>query len=224
MNQVTNKSAKSLVFRLRYFILFFIIFYLVGFIGILFNRSRPTFTMLTPFAILLSLVAFLLFHESRISLRLIAGLLSIYFLGFFVEVIGVNTGWIFGHYQYGSGLGIKIFNTPLFIGLNWVMLIYASSALLYNLHIHPILKIIFSSSFMVIYDFILEQIAPKMDMWSWKDSRVPLQNYLAWFFIAIVFHSIFLIFRIDTRNKLAPIIFAIQTLFFFTLSIYFYFT
>jgi putative membrane protein len=220
----TNKKEKSQVFSFRNVSLFFIIFYLVGFLGILFPQTRPLFIWLTPFAIVLSLIAFLLFHESKISIKLIVALLLIYFLGYFIEIVGVNTGSIFGHYRYSSGLGIKVWNTPLFIGLNWVMLIYASSSVLSNTTIHPVFKTIISSSFMLIYDLILEQIAPKMDMWYWKDNCVPLQNYIAWFIIAIAFHSIFQLFGISTKNKMAPIIFSIQTVFFFSLTIYFYLT
>jgi putative membrane protein len=168
MGLITNKKEKSLVFSFRNTTIFFIIFYLVGFLGILFVQTRPIFIWLTPFAIILSLLAFLIFHEPKINLKLVFALLLIYFLGYFIEVIGVNSGLIFGHYQYGAGLGTKILNTPLFIGLNWVMLIYASSSLLNSILIHPVLKVIFSSSIMVVYDLIIEQIAPKMDMWYWN--------------------------------------------------------
>jgi len=218
---VTNKNARIRIFNFKNVSIFFIIFYLVGFLGILFNHSRPLFIKLIPFAIILSLLAILLFHELKFSLKLMLTLLSIYFPGYFIEVIGVNTGMIFGNYLYGAGLGLKIWNTPLFIGLNWAMLIYASAAILYNYQIHPFLKIIYSSLFLVVYDLILEQIAPKMDMWYWKDNRIPIQNYVAWFLIALAFHSIFRLFGISAKNKMAPIIFGIQTLFFFSLAIYF---
>ena len=35
------------------------------------------------------------------------------FLGFAIEVLGVATGWLFGDYSYGSGLGPKALEVPL---------------------------------------------------------------------------------------------------------------
>ena len=223
INLTKNNNGKTQMFNFKNVWMFYIIFYLVGFLGILFSQSRPFFIRLIPFAIILSLLAILLFHESKINSKLILTLILIYLLGYFIEVIGVNTGVIFGNYQYSSGLGIKIWNTPLFIGLNWVMLIYASAAILNNYQIHLFLKIIFSSLFLVVYDLILEQIAPDMEMWYWKDNRIPLQNYVAWFLIALAFQCVFVLFGNSAKNKMAPIIFSIQTLFFFSLAIYFNF-
>ena len=39
------------------------------------------------------------------------------------EAIGVNTGLLFGTYEYGANLGFKIFGVPLIIGVNWTVLI-----------------------------------------------------------------------------------------------------
>jgi putative membrane protein len=222
MYPVENKKKRSMVFSFKNVSIFFMIFYLVGFLGILHTVTRPLFIWLTPFAIVMSLTAFLMFHEPKIDAKLILSLLTIYFLGYFIEVIGVRTGLIFGHYSYSSGLGIKVLDTPLFIGLNWVMLIYASSAVFTKTHIHPLLKILFASALMVLYDLILEQIAPKMDMWYWKDNVIPVQNYIAWFLIAIIFHSIFRLFGIGTNNKMATVIFGIQSFFFISLTAFFY--
>ena len=50
----------------------------------------------------------------------------IFLLGFVVEVVGVQTGLIFGSYSYGATLGVKLFDTPLLIGLNWIFVSYSS--------------------------------------------------------------------------------------------------
>jgi putative membrane protein len=42
--------------------------------------------------------------------------------GFFIEAIGVNTGLIFGNYVYKTTLGWKFLETPLIIGVNWILL------------------------------------------------------------------------------------------------------
>ena len=54
-------------------------------------------------------------------------MIAIACLGFFIEVIGVKTGFIFGSYYYGAAMGIKILAVPLLIGLNWSILVYSTS-------------------------------------------------------------------------------------------------
>ena len=70
---------------------------------------------------------------------------------------------------------------------------------------------------MVVYDIVLEQVAPKIDMWKWDNDFIPLQNYLAWFFIAIAFHSFIKILKVNTENALARLILICQFLFFLIL-------
>jgi len=199
---------------------FFIVFYLFGLAGIIIPVSQQFFLRLTPLALVLSIAAILIFHEEGINYKILLPFIMVYLLAFFIEVAGVNTGLVFGYYQYGNGLGPKIFNTPLFIGFNWVMLIYSSSSIVNIFHLPVIIKTGIASFLMVLYDFLLEKVAPAMDLWYWNDNRIPFQNYLAWFLVALVFHYIFVLCRIKTKNKIAPSIFFIQFIFFFTLAIY----
>lgn len=201
---------------------FFVIFYLVGIVGMLLPFSFSLFVKLIPLALLLSSVALAFFHVSfNIKTLVIFGL--IYLIGFFIEVAGVNSGVIFGYYTYGDSLGIKAFNTPLLIGLNWLLLVYITASIFENKNWHPAFKIILSSSMMLAYDLIIEQIAPQLQMWFWQTDQVPLKNYFAWFFIALFFHILIKIFGINTTNKLAPVILICQILFFLILLIAFKF-
>jgi putative membrane protein len=198
---------------------FFVLFYLVGIIGLSLPLTFPLFLKLVPFALILSLFALVLFHRARFDGKTIAVFSGIILAGILVEAIGVNTGIIFGRYEYGNSLGLKIFNTPILIGINWFLLVYTSSSVLEQFKFHVALKIVVASIFMLVYDVVLEQLAPKMDMWLWENDRVPLQNYLAWFLIALVFHSVLKFFKIDTKNKIALVILLCQFLFFLILLV-----
>jgi putative membrane protein len=217
----SNSKASFFVRQIKYVKMFFAIFYSVGIAGIAFPYSREFFLMLIPFAILLSLNGVLFFYEGKVNSKSILVLLTIYFLGFFVEVIGVNTGYIFGNYSYGQGLGIKLFSTPLLIGLNWAFLVYCTASIVDQIKTPTIIKIIAASGLMVIYDIVLEQIAPKIDMWKWENSTIPIQNYISWFLIAIVFHTLVKISKIKLKNKMAALIFIYQAAFFIILLLFF---
>lgn len=202
---------------------FFISFYAIGLAGMVLPFSFPLFLKLIPLALLLSFFAIFLFHEQKIDLKTTVVFVIIFLAGFFVEVIGVNTGTIFGEYWYGKGLGLKLFNTPLMMGINWVLMIYLSSSLVTRLNLKPILSVFLASASMIIYDLVIEQVAPVFDMWSWTGNSVPIQNYIAWFLIAVVFHSLVKLFNINTRNFLAPLIYICQFLFFLILLLFFKF-
>ena len=221
MKYFFNRILYSTLIQKRSAVIFFIIFYTVGFIGIILPASRQFFIQLTPLTLLLSLFGLFLFHNARIDFKTITVFLIIGITGFAIEVAGVNSGLIFGEYTYGNTLGIKAFNTPLMIGVNWIILVYASFSLVLPLPVHPGLKILTASTIMVLYDIILERIAPALDMWHWEGGPIPHQNYLAWLIIAILFHSFLHWMGIRTGSKIALLILLCQTVFFLLLIFFF---
>ncbi|HOU02554.1 MAG TPA: carotenoid biosynthesis protein [Bacteroidales bacterium] len=199
---------------------FIITLYVVGIIGIAIPFTRGFFVFLTPYILLISLLILIAFHTKHDTKTLLV-FLSIFLLSFFIEVAGVNTGIVFGNYSYGKGLGIKLFNTPLIIGLNWVLLVYCTSAVFERTHLAVPLKIAGASLSMVIYDIVMEQVAPFMDMWSFGVGRIPLKNYLVWFTLALLFHTVLKIAGIRISNKFAPLLFYCQFIFLLILALYF---
>ncbi|MCK3684136.1 carotenoid biosynthesis protein [Maribellus sp. YY47] len=200
------------------FVVFFFVFYTVGIIGLSMAATRPLFIGLTPLALLLSSFAVMLFHrDHRLKVWLIFVL--IYLLGLSVEMTGVQSGLIFGNYKYGNGLGWKVFETPLIIGLNWLLLVYAATSLSSRLKIARIFQVLIAAFILLAYDLILEQIAPKLDMWSWDNDIIPLQNYLAWFALAFAFSVLLVYSKTQVNNKLAPVVLLCQFLFFVVLNL-----
>lgn len=197
-----------------------LIFYAVGIAGMVYEPSRPLFISLIPFALLLSTFLLIINHKGTKNKRILFVSTILYLSGFFVEVLGVNTGLIFGDYSYGSGLGWKVFNTPLMIGLNWVLLIYTSASFLQSLGWKKPAVIMGGASMMLIYDLILEQVAPVMDMWTWSEANVPVQNYISWWLIAALMHLLVASNQLKLKNKLALPVFLIQFIFFILIFIF----
>lgn len=201
-------------------ILIVILFYCVGFLGLEFTVTQPVFLALIPFALLLSFVAILLSHHSQRFNVEFAVLLLIFLLGYFIELAGVNTHMIFGNYLYGNGLGIKFFGTPLLIGINWVMVVYCSASVSEWIGGPRVFQILLAASLMVLYDFVLEHIAPVLDMWKWEGNMIPFQNYMAWFTIAIAFQGLLKWMKVSRINPIAAAIFICQFLFFVLILIF----
>jgi uncharacterized membrane protein len=221
MNLIIKNTVGYLFRKDREVRRFFIIFYIIGAAGISLPFSRDLFIYITPVALLISFAAVMFYHQPGIDTRTFVVFAVIYLAGLITEIAGVHTGFIFGNYSYGKSLGPKIFGTPLIIGINWLLLIYSANVIACRLPVLNILKILFASTLMVVCDLVMEQVAPELKMWNFKNDIVPLRNYFSWFIISLLFSSIFYLAGIKPVNKIAPLIFYCQVLFFSVLYIFF---
>ncbi len=112
-------------------------------------------------------------------------------IGYFIEVLGVNTGVIFGNYQYGDDLGFKILATPPMIGFNWFLLTYCVNDQVKRWQLSFIWHVLLAALLVVAIDIIIEPNAIKLGMWIWENDQVPLQNYIAWFAVSLLISAIY---------------------------------
>lgn len=196
------------------------VLYLVGILGILLP-IHPDFILLTPLNLLVS-VSLVLLHHRQWSRKTIIYLLVAYTAGFGSELFGVQTGLLFGDYEYGRVLGPKIWGTPLMIGVNWLMLGYCagvlSNAVLSSRSFW--LRGTFAAVLMVGLDVMIEPVAMAYGFWSWEGNTVPLQNYLGWFAVAWPLELLFAYWHPEQRNKVGVALFSLQVIFFGALLIF----
>ena len=162
-----------------------------GFLGMVFY-DLDFFAGFT--SINLSLMSIIVFTNIKLTNKnQIFSLLLIFLVGMLSEFIGVNYGLIFGEYTYGNNLGFKLFGVPLLIGLNWVILtvICANIASILIKNNSILLMIILGTTLMLIMDFVMEPIAPKLDLWKFKNLVVPTSNYIGWLIISILTQTIY---------------------------------
>ncbi len=205
---------------IKYALIFITVIYAVGLTGILVSAYRELFLGLTPYNLLISFALILLYEKQKLSLQWLSLLVSIYVFTWSVEYIGVSTGQVFGNYSYGNTLGLKLLDTPLIIGVNWLILLMGSSSVLNKSSWHPVIKVLASAGLMTSLDVLIEQVAVRTDMWSWDNNQIPLQNYIAWFVVAVIVQSIWLLASNKKVNPMAARIFWLQWIFFGILSAY----
>lgn len=198
--------------------LLFIIYYLVGIAGLALPLSRELFITLMPLSLLMSFGILLFYHRVWKPAHVVV-IVLIALAGYLVEVVGVLTGDVFGEYSYGRALGFMLFDTPLMIGINWIMLVYCFHTLLEAYRWGWPVKVLAGASLMVVYDVIMEPVAISLDMWSWGGGDIPLQNYVAWFIISLVFLTVMQLAGVKTGNRVAPWLIAVQTGFFLALNL-----
>jgi putative membrane protein len=194
------------------------VMYAVGIIGHLISPLRDIMLTLTPFTLLFTggLVLYKVLPKNR---DLIQWMIVIYIVTFSAEVFGVKTGLLFGEYRYGEVLGPQIWETPLIIGMNWVLIIMGTAVLLKRFVHNGFAVILLAPMLAVIFDFFLEPVAMQLGYWNWMGGVIPIQNYLAWFAIALLAVFYFVILKIEVKSTLPIHYLGIQTAFFFILNI-----
>ena len=156
-----------------------------GFMGMLFY-DLDFFAGFTSVNLLL--MSIILFLNTKLDSKYhILLILSIFLIGMITESLGVNYGLIFGDYEYGNNLGFKLFGVPYLIGVNWIILTVISGniASFITKNRSIVLTIIIGALLMLAMDFVMEPIAPKLDMWRFKNLIVPSSNYVGWLFVGL---------------------------------------
>jgi putative membrane protein len=160
-----------------------------------------------------------------------------FFIGMGAEMIGVNTGKLFGNYHYGVNMGAKFNAVPWLIGLNWFVLMFCCGVVMTKLHtwikaqyeasgftmtrvIEKLSLVFDGASIALFFDWIMEPVAVKLGFWEWKDGVIPNYNYVCWFLISMCLLWIFSKLRFNKDNHFAVDLLIIQVLFFLTLRIY----
>jgi putative membrane protein len=199
--------------KLKVSIMILVAFYVSGIIGILTNNQTIDFLSLTPVNLLVNATLLLINHQKGTNKQwLVFFIIAV--VGYFIEVVGVTTGVIFGDYVYKTTLGWKLFETPLIIGVNWMLL---TCAVVYTIgiKIKNTIGIALASAFLLVaLDILIEPVAIKYDFWTWKQAIVPLKNYIAWFIISFILCYIVAHYKRTSKNNFAPYLLIMQFIFF----------
>ncbi|HKK82388.1 MAG TPA: carotenoid biosynthesis protein [Prolixibacteraceae bacterium] len=198
---------------------FLIIFYIVGTAGFLIPQTREIFEKLIPVSLIINIFMLLLFHKVFNTKHLIF-FASVIVATIAIEAVGVQTGHLFGEYVYGNSIPVKVFGTPVLIGFNWLMLTYGAVFLIRSKRALRKFLPILVGLLMAGFDYVMEPVAMKTDMWTWMFNEVPFQNYVMWFVVATLIGGCYELFNINTDNKIAGRIFVLQLVFFGILNIF----
>ena len=209
-----------------------VLFHAIGLVGILFF-NRQFFVQATALNLLLMFVLLVWTQKEKNGFFLLFVAAAIV-LGLAAEIIGVNTGALFGDYSYGNLLGPKFMKVPLIIGINWFVIIYCCGISIHTLLMKAISRISFETktkpmalkaisvivdgaSIAVFFDWIMEPVAVKLGYWKWHDGTVPFYNYVCWLMVSNIILAIFHFSKFNKQNKFAVNLLLIQMMFFLLL-------
>ena len=121
--------------------------------------------------------------------------------GFLSEVVGVQTGWLFGDYSYGTGLGPRFLGVPWLLGWLWLIMLVGTHAVteaLLERLARPALRAsrwvraAGVATTMTALDFLLEPVAVRAGWWTWAGDLIPAQNYLSWWGVSFILSALFM--------------------------------
>ena len=225
---ITNNQKQNIALFLA------LLFHVCGAIGILFTPYRQWFINNTPLNLLL-MAGLIIFTQQHKPLSFWLFILLCFVTGIAVEIVGVNTAYLFGNYSYGEILGPKIYAVPWLIGITWFTTIFCAGNIVHRLNewvlkkfgsnVQPpvavqLFSFVFDAAMLAtLFDWVLEPAATKLGYWQWKpEGEIPLFNFLCWFMVSAVLLIVFRLLKFDKHNQFAVHLFIIQLLFFLVLQ------
>lgn len=149
------------------------------------------------------------------------------FGGIGVEIIGVQSGWLFGDYSYGESLGPQIAGVPLILGVLWWVSLLGCRFWTLKLFVRvfqnirgfkqTLLQAFIGATMMTLFDGLIEPVAIEADWWAWAGGSVPVFNYASWWALSFLFY---LLPKPEGENIGAGILVSIFIAFFIFLNLF----
>lgn len=201
-----------------YAIILIYLFFIAGVLWHLWSFTRSLMLSITAYGLLFASALVLYPYIKDKNKKLIAWTVVTYLVTFILEIIGVKTGIVFGEYAYGFVLGPKIFDVPVIIGLNWVVIILGAILISKTFSKNLLFSSLMTGVLAVIFDLALEPVAARFGYWFWQWNIIPLQNYLAWFVISFLSAVFFNLLNVELKSNLPRHYFYAQIIFFIGLN------
>jgi len=166
-----------------------------------------------------SVVLYTVLSETRRS-SLVIWSLTILVFTFLTEAAGVATGFVFGNYVYGEGMRIKLLGVPLIIAYNWLILIFGALNISARLSMNKNLVPLIAALIIMLFDFIMEPVAVRLDYWQWEGNAIPLRNYIAWGLITWLCSYPLVRINLVPGSVMVRLLFLSQALFFLLLRFF----
>lgn len=190
----------------------------IHFFGILVISWADTdfFASFTPLNLLISVGLIFMITTKMRSLGIF--FFISFTIGYLAELLGTQTGFPFGNYQYLNNLGPKLMEVPILIGVNWFLMAYASRLWTNTWFKSRIVQALAASVLMVVVDFFLEPIAATLGFWQWENDIIPSENYLGWLVVSFIVQTLFPKTLVAEKNQIAKLYLPMIFLFFLILN------
>lgn len=149
------------------------------------------------------------FNHARVNQKL-----DFMFLVFLFAVLVENLSIVIfagreGGYVYNTNFNLFTFETPLFVILFWVSIIYSAYLLVDRIAGSERQFLFLTPVYVMIMDIVMDVVATSMGLWTWIGFEsgdgfygVPASNYLGWLLISFSFILVYRGLYLPKKNKL----------------------
>lgn len=116
------------------------------------------------------------------------------------EAVGLATGFPYGRYRYGTGLGPALLGVPFLVPLAWLMMAWPSRVLADRLthgvpaSLRPAARVLVAAAVFAAWDVVLDPQMVQAGYWTWASpspdlpgiATVPLTNLAGWLLAGLV--------------------------------------
>ena len=125
---------------------------------------------------------------------------------YLLEILGANTGIVYGEFVYSSLWQPALLGTPIIMAFVWATLVVESLFIVRQVYMRPFVQIITASIFLVMLDLVIDPGAIHLGLWNWVNGGpwygVPYSNYIGWLVLGIVGASVYYKFTKNTYVKI----------------------
>jgi putative membrane protein len=184
---------------------FLIVLYASGLVGMHIPAVSATFISLVPLTLWFTgFICFWFFPKPSIQAYVLLAAIAV--AAWMLEV---------GEYAYGRTLGYQVLNVPITIGINWILLVMVTGAVVQEWNVGgKIGRAALGAGLMTALDVLIEPIAVHFDFWQWNNNYIPIQNFIAWWVASFFFHWVYISADLPAKSSLFRLIAALQFLFF----------
>ncbi len=141
-----------------------------------------------PYFFLLACFVFFIFQPVN-DLRFLAAMAGVMLMVFGLELLALKTGWVFGHYRFGYGLGSKLYGVSWVFVLSWAVLTGASVMVISSHVDNRWATALLAALLVVLVYFLAERSVGSLNFWYVKNGSLHayLGRFAASAFIAFCF-------------------------------------
>lgn len=213
-----NRSVSSIPWMQRYLSIttaFLGGLYLLTFLLHTFEKSSSAAFKFTPYLLLTTIVLVLIPHFAAGNFRLIAWFGAAGLLIFLLEVVGLETGNLFGIVEFSTSLGLQVLGIPIVLVFNWVLVILGAVTLMERFADALWYQLAGVMMITTFYAFIVDQAAVVLSYWEWSSGFAPIQNYLVWALLGGTAAWFYNLLKLSNREHIQVwIIMCLQLIFF----------
>jgi len=126
---------------------------------------------------------------------------------FLIELIGENTGWPFGNYEYHPSLGPQLIGIPLVVPFAWAMM--AHPLLIVARRMSKTWTFLYGGFALMAWDLFLDPQMVGAGRWKWEvtgshvpfQPEIPLSNMFGWLLAGIALMAILNLFLPKEQRK-----------------------